>query len=442
MNKRIITLMAAVLALLSAVGQVTFTGGDVATYRPIVAPESTKDFTIFVIHDTQDVIMHYPSANGERPKVCSYESYPDEIAGVKWNGFEITLNQVKEGGYIIDDNYHFWVVNYADHTMELNDLFFSSEMSCDLLSFTIDGHAEAITYNRYKGLPQVLDRGIELTYKTLVWDDKNNSWEEQTVVENFAALDQGVEITPPLCETVFLLTGDRFLREWNLDEEGAKNDDYKPQAVSCSATAVQDNSDPEEEEQQSTELGGSAPFTIVFTGYPTDAAVYRVWEMATDEDFENVIRQEYQDVFEYYFNECGTFYFRYVVANAAGTCENTSETFRVTVDESELPLSKLLPNVLSPGNVDGVDRVWKVPAKSMVEFHCWIYNRWGTLVYEFTDPNGGWNGTYKGKLVDTGVYFYVIKATGSDGKKYERHGDINVLKYKGTRGSSNSGVGN
>lgn len=432
-------LMAAVLALLSASGQVSFTGGDVDVYPPIVAPESTDEFTIFVIYDTQDVIMHYPSETGERPTVCSYESYPNEIDGVKWNGFEATLNQVKEGGYIINDNYRFWVVNYANHHMELNDLFFSNEVSCDLLSFTIDGHAEAIIYKRFGGSPQVLDRGIELSYKTLQWDSNTKSWEEQDVVETFASLDQGIQISAPLCDnSAFVLTGDRFLKEWNLDLESKECGPYAAQAVSCIATAVQDKSE-NSEESQSSGLGGSAPFNIVFTGYRTDAANYYVWEMATDEDFENIIRQEYQDVFEYEFNESGTFYFRYVVAN--GTCEYTSETFRVSVDPSDLPMSKLLPNVLSQGSDGGEKRVWKVPAKSMIEFHCWIYNRWGNLVYEFTDPDEGWDGTYKGQYVDTGVYFYVITATGSDGKKYERHGDINVLNYKGTRGTTESGMG-
>ena len=35
-----------------------------------------------------------------------------------------------------------------------------------------------------------------------------------------------------------------------------------------------------------------------------------------------------------------------------------------------------------------------------------------------------------GKLVSAGVYFYVIRATGSDGKKYKLSGDINILRYE------------
>ena len=47
-----------------------------------------------------------------------------------------------------------------------------------------------------------------------------------------------------------------------------------------------------------------------------------------------------------------------------------------------------------------------------------------------TSPSQGWDGKYKGKLVPAGAYFYVIKAIGADGKKYELSGDINIINYK------------
>jgi hypothetical protein len=39
--------------------------------------------------------------------------------------------------------------------------------------------------------------------------------------------------------------------------------------------------------------------------------------------------------------------------------------------------------------------------------------------------------------VDTGVYYFVVTAVGSDGEKYEGKGDITVLHSKGSRGTSN-----
>jgi len=38
-----------------------------------------------------------------------------------------------------------------------------------------------------------------------------------------------------------------------------------------------------------------------------------------------------------------------------------------------------------------------------------IFDRWGILIFETTDPDINWNGTYmeNGKLVTTGVYYYI-----------------------------------
>ena len=448
MNKRMISLMAAALALLSASGQLTFTG--IGQY-PVI--EVTPDLSmtglhkIYVVYDTDGVGMTYTSATGNRPTWVSYDSqnwgYPDTISTL-WNGYTLTLPQViPDKGYKIDDGnspFYFWVVNYADHYLELNDMFYNDAVPCNLITFNIDGYADAIPYYTIHGHRQVLDRDIHLTYNTLVWDDSTH-WQEKEMIESFAALDQAVEIIPPLCNTAITLSGDRFLKEWGL-EQSIEGDYYNTQAVGCGSTAylpdvLDENGNPTKLEGEIT--GGSAPLRVVFTGYPTDAVVYRVWEFATDIDFEDVVLQYNQDEMEYTFLDATTYYVRYKVANASGDCENYGDVYTINVSESQLGSGPRgdIPNIFSPGTTEGVNDVWKIPYKSLVEFHCWIYNRWGNLVYEYTDPDGGWDGYYRGKLVDTGVYYYVVTATGSDGQKYKKRGDISILRYKkGANGTS------
>ena len=309
-----------------------------------------------------------------------------------------------------------------------------------LLTFNIDGHGDAIPYYTVNGSRQVLDRMIKLEYNTLEWDDSTH-WQELAVVESFAALDQGVEILPPLCNTEFLLTGDRFLEEWGIGD-GIEGEYYYTKAVGCGSTAIIRDDDDTETKLDGELTNGSAPVYIIFTGYPTDGVVFREWEVATDPDFENVILQYNQDEFDYTFIDAGNYYVRYMVANNDGTCEAYGNTYTINVSESSLGSGPRgdLPNAFSPGSTEGVNDVWKVTYKSLVEFHCWIFNRWGTLVYEYTDPDGGWDGTYRGKLVDTGVYYYVITAEGSDGVKYKKRGDISILRYK-KRGSGTEGGG-
>ena len=444
MNKRMISLMAAALALLSASGQLSFTG--VGEYPVIeVTPETSTGLDkIYVIYNTDGVGMTFPSVSGERATWKSFDSnswgYPEEIPSVRWDGFATTLDQViPNRGYIIDDGshpYYFWVVNYADYYLELNDMFISSDAPCSLVTLTVDGTGPKIPYSTVNGHTEVLDREIKLSYNTLVWDDSTH-WQETPVIETFESLDNGIEIDPPLCNTELLLTGDRFLEQWGIGE-GIEGVYLYTQAVNCGTTAVQEDRGNDNEKGLDSGLGGSAPVHIVFTGYPTDAVVYRVWEMATDPDFEDIILQYNQDVVDYTFNDAGTYYMRYKVANADGTCEYYGEAYSILVSESEL----VCPNIFSPGSTEGVNDVWKVSYKSLVEFHCWIFNRWGTLMCEFTDPGSGWDGTYHGRLVDTGVYYYVVTATGSDGVKYKKRGDITILRYKkGAGGTSADGSG-
>ncbi|MBR5685593.1 MAG: gliding motility-associated C-terminal domain-containing protein [Muribaculaceae bacterium] len=448
MNKRMIMLMAVALALLSASGQVSFTRVGEHHVIEVTPDKSTTGLDmLYVVFDTQGVGMTYTATTNEAVTWYTFESHGgediEEITGITHTGSLTTLEQVLPNrGYEIVEGttpYYFWVVNYADYYMELNDMFYNSELPCSLISFNIDGQADAIPYYSVHGHRQVLDREIKLSYNTLEWDDSTH-WQEVPVVESFASLDQGVEIASPLCNTEFLLSGDRFLEEWGLGE-AVEGQYFTTQAVGCGVSIVQEDRGNDNEKGLDSGLGGSAPVHITFTGYPTDAVVYRVWEMATDPDFENVILQYNQDEVDYTFNDAGTYYMRYVVANAAGSCEAYSDTYMISVSESEL----VCPNIFSPGSTEGVNDVWKVSYKSLVEFHCWIFNRWGNLVCEFTDPGSGWDGTYRGKLVDTGVYYYVVTALGSDGVRYKKRGDITILRYKkgasGTSGNGAAGTG-
>ena len=443
MNKRIISLMAAALALLSASGQtVSFTG--VGEHRVIeVTPDKglTGLDKIFVVYDTEGVGMTFTSMTGDRATWCSYDlsswGDPDTLT-VTWDGYATTLGQVlRNKGYIIEDNtkrYYYWVVNYADYYLELNDMFINPESPCALLSFNVDGRGTKINYVSTHGHTESLDREIKLSYNTLAWDDTTH-WQEKAVVETFESLVEGITVEQPLCNTEFILSGDRFLEEWGIGE-AIECDYYYTPAVDCATTAVQEDRGNDNEKGLDSGLGGSAPVHIVFTGYPTDAVVYRVWEFARDPDFEDIFLQYNQDEVDYTFNDAGTYYARYMVANADGSClDYSDEVYTITVSESELTC----PNIFSPGSTEGVNDVWKVSYKSLVDFHCWIYNRWGTLVCEFTDPGSGWDGTYHGRLVDTGVYYYVVTATGSDGVKYKKRGDITILRYK--KGASGTSTG-
>ena len=60
-------------------------------------------------------------------------------------------------------------------------------------------------------------------------------------------------------------------------------------------------------------------------------------------------------------------------------------------------------------------------------FKCSILNRWGNVVYEYTDPLGSWNGkNQSGKTVEDGSYYYHIEGTFNGGKEFEKDGFVEV----------------
>ena len=60
-------------------------------------------------------------------------------------------------------------------------------------------------------------------------------------------------------------------------------------------------------------------------------------------------------------------------------------------------------------NGDGINDYWKIPnILDLGRVHVKVYDRWGNLIYESTDYQNNWDGTYKGKPVPEGAYIYFI----------------------------------
>ena len=129
--------------------------------------------------------------------------------------------------------------------------------------------------------------------------------------------------------------------------------------------------------------------------------------------------------FEYTFREQGVYKAVAEVSDRSGRC--------VAIEELEISIAVSfldIPNVFTPGTTPGMNDEFRVAYKSLVSFKAWVYNRWGKELYHWTDPAAGWDGKVRGKYVAPGAYYYVIEAVGSDGKKYKRAGDINILRSK------------
>jgi gliding motility-associated-like protein len=86
------------------------------------------------------------------------------------------------------------------------------------------------------------------------------------------------------------------------------------------------------------------------------------------------------------------------------------------------------PNLSGPGNANGENDVFLPLMRGVQEFQMLVFNRWGELLYETTNPAEGWDGYYQGRLCPQDVYVYKIIAKFSDGQMVTRVGDINLLR--------------
>jgi gliding motility-associated-like protein len=78
-----------------------------------------------------------------------------------------------------------------------------------------------------------------------------------------------------------------------------------------------------------------------------------------------------------------------------------------TIDPIEL--AARVPNVFTPNN-DGINDKFQVMALGIDQFRMEVYNRWGQMMYETSNPNMGWNGGVDNSAdkVPDGTYFYII----------------------------------
>jgi gliding motility-associated-like protein len=110
----------------------------------------------------------------------------------------------------------------------------------------------------------------------------------------------------------------------------------------------------------------------------------------------------------------------WVTASYNNGCKS-SDTIILTKGEIKKPE---MVNVITP-NGDGFNDLFVIKnIASIKPCKLAIYNRWGDELFSTSDYQNNWDGTYKGKKLPEGTYYYVLETR--DGKVYK--GAVNVLK--------------
>lgn len=172
-----------------------------------------------------------------------------------------------------------------------------------------------------------------------------------------------------------------------------------------------------------SDFTAEAPLRVRFQSNPAglDVAAQIEWHIRNTSTGTSITRYA-QDI-EYEFVEAGLNEVKLQVREDDIIIEEAS--MRITISESHLEM----PNAFSP-NGDGINDIYRAKSnyKSIVEFHAYIFNRYGQKIYDWEDITGGWDGTYHGHPVKDGVYYVYVKARGADGIEYNIRRDVNILR--------------
>ena len=359
-----------------------------------------------------------------------------------------------EGGYYASDGITQSTPVYVFLYSEPTSMELSVAADCGGTTLTLKGDTKTLTYTRLDGTQDTYARACSIDYNALAWNTEE--WVDSAAT--VASTLRPVFMLPALYgPTPIKLCYDQTVREaLGMDSACVEIDvpidsikAVKMQLMSLATTRGKEGEKSNERNRPtSQELIASSeysgPLEVAFYSNPTPAAQFYKWSIYHSTEL--IVTRNDKDI-RYTFSEPGSY--RVVCAVNNATCASDSMEVTVAVAESYLAV----PNVFTP-NGDGKNDEFRVAYRSLRDFHIWVYNRWGKLVYESTDPAKGWDGNINGRPAAEGAYFYVVRAMGTDAAKnasfmmkasynkkklnadesvlgiYQMSGDINLLRGK------------
>ena len=115
-----------------------------------------------------------------------------------------------------------------------------------------------------------------------------------------------------------------------------------------------------------------------------------------------------------------------VVASDSNGCSATA-SITITVDTRCNEL--FVPTIFSPNGIGpSENEKWCVFSNCIATLSMGVYDRWGQLIFETTDPEQCWDGKKDGKEVPTGVYAFRLFVVQTDGKTIERSGTVTLTR--------------
>lgn len=199
---------------------------------------------------------------------------------------------------------------------------------------------------------------------------------------------------------------------------------------------------------------GDAPLTVEFSNNSENAdgftwSFYKSEEQITKEIEEGVFINPSDSIeseasnsltssFERVYEETGNYRVKLLAQKGLDNeaCQDSVYFKFISVNPSEIDI----PWAFSPSSSNDENKTFYVRAKSMRSLEINIFNRWGRNIHNWKSSNisandqvakeSVWDGKIGGTLASPGVYYYVVKATGADGKDYKKKGFVHLFRDK------------
>ncbi len=117
----------------------------------------------------------------------------------------------------------------------------------------------------------------------------------------------------------------------------------------------------------------------------------------------------------------------YKVTITDGNSCSASDSVLVTVINC-IASEIFIPTAFSPNGDGQNDMLYVRGPDCLTQLHLQVFDRWGEMVFETSSIGTGWNGIFKGKTMDAGVFVYSLTATLSNGQTISKKGNVTLLK--------------
>jgi len=117
----------------------------------------------------------------------------------------------------------------------------------------------------------------------------------------------------------------------------------------------------------------------------------------------------------------------YTVTITDGNSCTAEDSVLITVINCDVS-AIFMPTAFSPNGDGQNDLLYVRGTTCMPQMHLMIFDRWGELVFETINPATGWDGSFKGKMMNTAVFTYSLTGTLSNGQSISRKGNLTLLR--------------